>query len=158
MKKAIIAAAVVVASMCGGVLSAQPAGAAVDLYQDVCTASNAQNTEFCKQKGKTADSVIQGIINFLLMLAAIISVIVIIVGGFRYSTSGGDANQVTAAKNTILYAVIGLVVSLFAWSIVNFAYEFMTKGSAAPQKEREKAEEVKEKAEEVKEKAKSARE
>lgn len=130
MKKAIIAAAVVVASVFGGVLSAQPAGAAVDLYQDVCTASNAQDTEFCKQKGKTADSVIQGIINFLLMLAAIISVIVIIVGGFRYSTSGGDANQVTAAKNTILYAVIGLVVSLFAWSIVNFAYEFMTKPAA----------------------------
>lgn len=130
MKKAIIAAAVVVASVCGGVLSAQPAGAAVDLYQDVCAAPNAQNTEFCKQKGKTADSVIQGIINFLLMLAAIISVIVIIVGGFRYSTSGGDANQVTAAKNTILYAVIGLVVSLFAWSIVNFAYEFMTKPAA----------------------------
>lgn len=130
MKKAIIAAAVVVASVCGGVLSAQPAGAAVDLYQDVCAAPNAQNTEFCKQKGKTADSVIQGIINFLLMLAAIISVIVIIVGGFRYSTSGGDANQVTAAKNTILYAVIGLVVSVFAWSIVNFAYEFMTKPAA----------------------------
>lgn len=130
MKKAIIAAAVVVASVCGGVLSAQPAGAAVDLYKDVCAAPNAQDTEFCKQKGKTADSVIQGIINFLLMLAAIISVIVIIVGGFRYSTSGGDANQVTAAKNTILYAVIGLVVSLFAWSIVNFAYEFMTKPAA----------------------------
>ncbi|MDO4781272.1 MAG: hypothetical protein Q4A34_02690 [Candidatus Saccharibacteria bacterium] len=166
MKKGIIAAAVVVAGVCGLVLSAQPAGAAVDLYQDACSTPDAQNTEFCKQKGKSADSVIQAIINFLLMLGAIISVIMIIIGGFKYTTSNGDANQVTAAKNTILYAVVGLVVSLFAWSIVNFAYQFMTKGPVTPQqKAQEKSEQAKEnlkeaqeKLEQAKEKARSARE
>ena len=49
-----------------------------------------------------------------------ISVLVIIVGGIRYVTSGGDQAGITAAKNTILYAVIGVVVALMAYSIVHF--------------------------------------
>lgn len=64
---------------------------------------------------------IKTIINVLLSLTAIISVIMIIVGGIRYATSNGDANAVVGAKNTIIYAIIGLVVSMFAWAIVNFA-------------------------------------
>jgi hypothetical protein len=44
----------------------------------------------------------------------------IIYGGFRYITSGGDSNGVTAAKNTILYAIIGLIIVALAQIIVNF--------------------------------------
>lgn len=49
-----------------------------------------------------------------------ISVLVIIIGGIRYVTSGGDQAGITSAKNTILYAVIGVVVALMAYSIVHF--------------------------------------
>ena len=49
-----------------------------------------------------------------------VSVLVIIVGGLRYITSGGDQAGITGAKNTILYAVIGLVVAILAYSIVHF--------------------------------------
>lgn len=49
-----------------------------------------------------------------------ISVLMIIIGGIRYVTSNGDQNQITSAKNTILYAVIGLVVSIMAYAIVSF--------------------------------------
>lgn len=60
------------------------------------------------------------ITNTLLILAGAIAVIVIIVGGIRYILSQGNAQSVTAAKDTILYAVIGLVVVVLAYAIVNF--------------------------------------
>jgi hypothetical protein len=44
----------------------------------------------------------------------------IILGALRYVISAGDASKITQAKNTILYAVIGLVVALLAFAIVNF--------------------------------------
>ena len=50
----------------------------------------------------------------------IISVVMIIIGGIRYATSGGNAEKVKSAKNTILYAVVGLAVALLALAIVNF--------------------------------------
>lgn len=59
-------------------------------------------------------------VNVLLWVVGIISVVMLIWGGIRYATSAGDSGKVTAAKNTILYAVIGLVVAIFAYAIVNF--------------------------------------
>jgi hypothetical protein len=53
-------------------------------------------------------------------------VIMIIVGGFRYITSGGNDASVTAAKNTILYAIIGLVVVALAQIIVRFTLGKLT--------------------------------
>ena len=63
---------------------------------------------------------IQNIINILLFLIGAIAVIMIIVGGIRYVVSGGDQGAITGAKNTILYAVIGLVIAILAYAIVNF--------------------------------------
>lgn len=58
--------------------------------------------------------------NVLLYIIGAISVIMIVVGGIRYTISNGDSNQITAAKNTIMYAVIGLVVAILAYAIVNY--------------------------------------
>jgi len=66
------------------------------------------------------DSLVTKAINILLYVVGAVSVIMIIVGGFKYVTSGGDSAGVTSAKNTILYAVIGLIVAVLAWAIVNF--------------------------------------
>jgi hypothetical protein len=63
---------------------------------------------------------IKTIVNVLLFILGAIAVIMIIIGGIRYTTSNGDTAQLTAAKNTILYAVIGLVVAILAYAIVNF--------------------------------------
>jgi hypothetical protein len=60
------------------------------------------------------------VVNVLLFVNGIISVIMIIVGGLRYVTSAGNASAVTGAKNTIIYAVIGLVVAFLAFAIVNW--------------------------------------
>ena len=60
------------------------------------------------------------LINAALMLAAIIAVAFLVIGGFRFIISQGDEDQTTKAKNTILYAVIGLIVIGLAAAIVNF--------------------------------------
>jgi hypothetical protein len=65
-------------------------------------------------------SYITNIINVMLAAVGIISVIMIIIGGIRYALSGGDESNTRAAKDTILYAVIGLAVAILAFVIVNF--------------------------------------
>lgn len=67
-----------------------------------------------------SDGVFNKIVNAALFLIGAISVIMLIYGGIRYTISGGDSSSVTAAKNTIMYAVIGIVVALLAYAIVNF--------------------------------------
>ena len=66
------------------------------------------------------DSVFKTIVNVLLFLIGAISVIMLIYGGIRYTISGGNSANVTAAKNTILYAIIGLIVAFLAYAIVNW--------------------------------------
>ena len=60
------------------------------------------------------------ITNTALAAVGLIAVIMLIFGGIRYIISGGDQKKVTDAKNTILYAIIGLIISLLAYAIVNF--------------------------------------
>ena len=60
------------------------------------------------------------IVNIILYVVGIVSVIMLIYGGLRYVLSGGDSKKVTDAKNTILYAIIGLIVAILAYAIVNF--------------------------------------
>jgi len=60
------------------------------------------------------------ITNTLLFILGAISVIMIIIGGLRYVISGGDSAAVTAAKNTILYAIVGVIVAILAYAIINF--------------------------------------
>ena len=75
----------------------------------------------CKASGTdNATSMIKIVVNTLLFILGIISVIMIIVGGLRYTTSGGDSSATKAAKDTILYAVIGLVVAMLSFTIVNY--------------------------------------
>jgi len=66
---------------------------------------------------------IKTIINLLLFLIGAVAVVMIIVGGIRYTTSNGDQSKVTIAKNTIMYAVVGVVVALLSYAIVNFVVD-----------------------------------
>ena len=63
---------------------------------------------------------VQQVINVLLFIIGAVAVIMIIIGGIKYVLSNGDSSQITSAKNTIMYAVIGLIVALLAYAIVNF--------------------------------------
>ena len=65
-------------------------------------------------------SIITSIINVLTVVVGAICVVMIIIGGFRYVVSGGDSNGIQGAKNTIIYALVGLVVVVFSRTIVVF--------------------------------------
>ena len=64
--------------------------------------------------------VFKQVTNTILYIVGIIAVIMLIIGGIKYVVSGGDAKKVTDAKNTVLYAIIGLVIAFLAFAIVNF--------------------------------------
>lgn len=64
--------------------------------------------------------VITTITNTMLFLIGALSVIMIIIGGIRYTVSGGNSANVTAAKNTVMYAIVGLIIAFLAFAIVNF--------------------------------------
>ncbi len=69
---------------------------------------------------KKVDALIKNIVNIFSLIVGVVSVIMIIVGGFKYITSGGDSGRVSSAKNTIIYAVIGLIIVAFAQILVKF--------------------------------------
>ncbi len=80
----------------------------------------------CDDGGVTVMSVVRNIVQFFIILIGAIAVIMIIVGGFKYITSGGDSNKTSSAKNTLLYAAIGIVVVLFAQGLVSFVLKQAT--------------------------------
>ena len=76
-----------------------------------------------KSEGETkVKSTIGNVVNLLLMAVGAISIIMIVVGGILFALSNGDSSRVTKARNTVLYAAIGLIVSLLASAIVNMAF------------------------------------
>ena len=79
----------------------------------------------------TADpqALVKQFVNIFLFAVGALSVIMLIWGGIRYTTSAGDSNKVTAAKNTVLYAIVGLVVAILAYAIVNMVIGKITSGS-----------------------------
>ncbi|HYF96556.1 MAG TPA: pilin [Patescibacteria group bacterium] len=78
-----------------------------------------------KENGETDPSsgvndLITDVINIFSIIVGIVAVIMIIYGGFRYITSGGDSSKITDARNTILYAIVGLIIVAFAQFVVKF--------------------------------------
>lgn len=67
--------------------------------------------------------VFQTVSNVLLFIIGAVAVIMLIIGGLKYTTSGGDQNAVQSAKNTILYAIVGIVVAILAYAAVQFVVE-----------------------------------
>lgn len=79
-----------------------------------------------EMKGKKIEGkggLIQTVVNVLLWVVGALSVIMIIFSGIRYVTSAGDAAKTKAAQNSLIYAVVGLIVAIFAWAIVNMVID-----------------------------------
>jgi len=78
----------------------------------------------------TINTLIANIINIFSIIVGLVAVIMLIYGGFKYITSGGDSGNITAAKNTILYAIIGLVIVAVAQIIVKWVLNRATQATA----------------------------
>lgn len=92
---------------------------------DMSNPSVSTGAECARGNGQPAQLVGDGgvfnrITSILLFVVGAVAVIMLIFGGIRYIVSGGDQANVTAAKNTILYAIIGIIVALLAYAAVKF--------------------------------------
>lgn len=107
----------------GGSGSSACTGSATDcISQGVTNAGGGGNSLKLEDGLKT-------IVNVLLFVLGAIAVIMIIIGGIRYATSNGDASATKSAKDTVLYAVVGLIVAILAYAIVNFTLSAFKTGS-----------------------------
>lgn len=75
------------------------------------------------ESGQKVTDIIKTIINVLSVIVGVVAVVMIIFGGLKYITSGGDSSNVSSAKNTIIYAIIGLVIVALAQFIVRFVLD-----------------------------------
>jgi len=96
--------------------------AAVDVFSN-CNGA-AANTTICKasrtDKLFGPGGLWNRILNTFTFIIGAVAVLMIVIGGLRYVTSNGDPTQLTSAKNTVMYAAIGLVLATMANAIVNF--------------------------------------
>lgn len=106
-------------------LNSATAGAQVDEINKGINAVGGSNSSATLQ----VEEIVLAVVNWLLFAVGVISVIMLIVGGIKYATSAGDSNKVTSAKNTIMYAIIGLAVAVLAFAIVGFVTETLNGGT-----------------------------
>lgn len=97
---------------------------AQDPLEDACSGAGASSAA-CRGRSvnNPVDFVLVDVIRLVLLVTGIAAVIVIIIGGLRYITSSGDPNSIEGAKNTILFAIIGLVIALTGQLIIAFVIQ-----------------------------------
>jgi hypothetical protein len=89
----------------------------------------------CAQANGTKDNlfaqggIFQVVSNTLIFLVGAVAVIFLIIGGLRYVISQGDSKNIEAAKNTILYAIVGIVVAVISFALVQFVINALNKAS-----------------------------
>jgi hypothetical protein len=94
------------------------AGAAEGPIQSGANSAKPDGTP--RNLGLTGDGIFKDITNTLILIVGAVAVLMLIIGGLRYVLSGGNSSNVESAKNTIFYAIIGIVVAILAFAIVNF--------------------------------------
>ena len=114
-----------------GVLLLAPVSVSAATPKDaVCEAVNGPGQTCDKTTaGGDVSSLVKKIIQILSVVAGIIAVIMIIVAGMKYITSGGDPNKVTAAKKALIYALIGLVIVALAQFMVKYVLSTAVKST-----------------------------
>ena len=106
-----------------------PAMASASITSDICTGSNVgSSTSSCTTNSSTDSlkKLAASIISVFSILVGVVAVIMVIFGGFKYITSGGDSNSVSGAKNTLIYAIVGLIIVALAQFIVHFVLNTAT--------------------------------
>lgn len=98
---------------------------------NICSGENGgDKSVYCQNRGSgetQVNGIIKTIVEVLLMAVGAISIIMIVIGGILFALSSGDAQKAAKARSTILYAVVGLIVSVFASAIVNFVFDGFNK-------------------------------
>lgn len=100
---------------------------------DICNnekiAKEIKQAAGCDNTAPNIENVIQNIINVVLGILGVVCFVIIVIGGVQYMTSTGEAAKTQRAKNTILYAVIGLIICALAGVITNFTINIIEQNS-----------------------------
>ena len=102
-----------------------PSGGLSSATDKNCSSGKGQNTNGLFDN----DGIIHTIINLLLFIIGILCVIMIIWAGIRYTTSTGDKGRVTAAKDTLVYSIVGLIVAILAYAIMQWVFSSLSGGN-----------------------------
>ncbi len=114
-------------------ITSAPAYAAQTDCTDPSSANPLLAGASCSQATGTKDNLFASngifvtVANTLIFLVGAVAVIFLIIGGLRYVVSGGNATHITAAKDTILYAIIGIVVAVISFALVQFVITSLNK-------------------------------
>ncbi|MBR0403052.1 hypothetical protein IJI55_00665 [Candidatus Saccharibacteria bacterium] len=119
VKTLVMSAALVAAGALG---VAAPVSATTVFCPDGTTASDLSNCSSIRNENNQNNlmQVLNTIINVVIGVVGFLAVVMVIYGGIQYTTSAGAADKVKSAKDTIMYGIIGLIVALLAFAIVNF--------------------------------------
>jgi hypothetical protein len=120
----------VLSTLPNSVVLAQDAG---DAVCDTIGQATGNGCESVNQSGSSISSVIAGALNLLTFVAGVATVIMVIIAGFKYLTSQGDASSVSNAKSTLLYALIGIVIVVLSQTIIFFFINSATPDTTQPQ-------------------------
>ena len=122
MKKKIISILATVMMVCSSLFCFVPAMADNSFNNgELCNgASEEVKKAIGCSESRTAGEVAKDILNVVISIVGIIAVIVIIICGILMATSAGDASRAAKAKKGLIYAIVGLLVAILSWAIVNF--------------------------------------
>ena len=95
-------------------------GAAGQAKTDVCQGVQNVTGGSCNDNGNDISNVLKVALQILSIVAGVAAVIMIVIAGLKYTTSGGNSSQVSEAKSAIIYAVVGLIIIAMAQLIIAF--------------------------------------
>jgi hypothetical protein len=122
MKRFILAVTILFSTLFMGA-TVTPAYVAADAKSEICKGVGAASgSGGCVNDGSLS-RVVRVIINLFSVIIGIVAVIMIMVAGFKYVTANGDSGNLSSAKNTLIYAIVGLVIVALAQFIVKFVLD-----------------------------------
>jgi hypothetical protein len=88
------------------------------------------SSQQCGQGQSALSGIVKAAVTILSFIAGIAAVIMIIIAGFKYITSGGDAGGINSAKTTLIYAMVGLAIAALAQFLVHFVIGKVVSGTS----------------------------
>ena len=120
-----VVVASVFALMTPALVPAVAMAATADIQGNLCSGTTFSTTGgvgSCNYAGANSkvNQILKTVVNIFSIIVGVVAVVMIIVGGLKYITAGGEAGNISSAKNTIIYAIVGLVIVALAQFIVHF--------------------------------------
>jgi len=119
MKNILMTLSIMTLTLIAGIAPALALGGAAT--DQACKGLSQVGSDGCGSGGKQVDNVLKTVVSIISYIAGAVAIIMVMISGFNFMTANGDAQKITTAKNSLIYAMIGIAVAASAQVIVNFA-------------------------------------